>query len=357
MVAADEPTPRDHFARRLTDATSGVFDVAAAYLGLRLGLYRSLADDGPATPAELAARTGTNERLIREWLEQQAATEVLVATPHGAAWRFHLPADHAAILLDPDALDGMAGVILDQVACVAMAPRLVDAYRTGRGIPYADYGLDMGEGQAASTRPVYRTELAGWLAAIPDRDRRLTSGSARVLDIGCGYGWSSVELARALPGARVDGVDLDPRSIAAARGVAVAEGMSDRVTFDERDAATLAGAGYDLVTMFEMLHDLARPVDVLRAAHEALSPGGWVLVADEITSEAFDGPADEGDRRHYGWSVIHCLPASMTVPGSAATGTVIRSSTVRAYASEAGFGSVEILPVDSAAFRIYLLHS
>ena len=162
-------------------------------------------------------------------------------------------------------------------------------------------------------------------------------------------------MAKAHPGVVVDGVDLDPGSIEAARRVAESEGVADRVRFEVRDAATLAGAGYDLATMFEMLHDLARPVEALRAAREALSPDGVVLVADEPVGDAFVGPADEEDRRYYGYSLLHCLPASMTEPGSAATGTVMRPDKVRDYARDAGFASVEVLPVNSVAFRLYLL--
>ena len=351
---------REIFARRLTDATSGAFDVAAAYLGRRLGLYQSLADHGPTTAAELAERTSTNERLVREWLEQQAATEILDATRDDATrdgeagpWRFALPAEHAAVLLDPDAIDGMGGTVRSLVAELAMVPRLVESFRTGRGIPYAEYGPDEADGQAMSTRPIYRTELASWFVALPEVSARLAGG--KVLDVGCGLGWSTVSLARAFPTARVDGVDFDLASIEAAREIAKQEGVSDRVRFEVRDAAELAGAGYDLVTFFEMLHDLARPVDALRAAREALAPGGVVLVADEITADAFAGPADEADRRHYGWSLLLCLPSSMSGPGSAATGAVIRPATVRAYADAAGFASTEILPIESLAFRFYLL--
>ncbi len=358
MISTPAPTQREAFSRRLTDSTNGAFDVAAAYLGLQLGLYRSLADDGPATAAQLAARTGTNDRLIREWLEQQAATEILEATRDGQVgdtWRFSLPDDHAAVLLDPVALDGMGGTIKGQISCFTLLPRLVEAYKSGRGIPFADYGSDMIEGQAASTRPVYSAELATWFAAVPDVATRLAAETARILDIGCGEGWSSVTMARAFPNARVEGVDLDPASIAAATATAEREGVADRVTFEVRDAASLAGAGFDVATMFEMLHDLSHPVEVLRAARASLAPDGVVLVADEITEDAFTGPAGEGDRRHYGWSVLHCLPASMTEPDSAATGTVIRPATVRTYAEAAGFSSVEILPVESVAFRLYLL--
>ena len=354
MSSTIDPGRREVFARRLTDATSGAFDVAAAYLGLRLGLYRSLADHGPTTAAELAERTSTNERLVREWLEQQAATEVLEATRDDAgAWRFALPAEHAVVLLDPDAIDGMGGTVRSLVAELAMVPRLVESFRTGRGIPYAEYGPDEADGQAMSTRPIYRSELSSWFVALPEVSARLAGG--RVLDVGCGLGWSTVSIAKAFPTAQVDGVDFDLASIEAAREIAKQEGVSERVRFEVRDAAELAGAGYDLVTFFEMLHDLARPVEALRAAREALAPGGVVLVADEITADAFAGPADEADRRHYGWSLLLCLPSSMSEPGSAATGAVIRPATVRAYADAAGFASTEILPIESLAFRFYLL--
>jgi 2-polyprenyl-3-methyl-5-hydroxy-6-metoxy-1,4-benzoquinol methylase len=339
----------------MNDSTLGAFDIASTYLGVKLGFYQSLHEHGPASAAELAARTGTNERLVHEWLEQQGATELLVATNHDGGWRFALPTEHAGPLLDPYALDGVASTMLSLVGDLAQLPRLVESFRTGVGIPYADYGPDVAAGQAMGTRPVYRTEIKSWFAAIPDLAGRLADGTARVLEIGCGVGWSSVSIAQAYPGVTVDGVDLDPGSIEAARRVAVAEGVTDRVTFEVRDAATLAGAGYDVATLFELLHDLARPVEVLRAAREALGPGGVVLIADEPAGDAYAGPADEEERRHYGWSVLHCLPASMAEPGSAATGTVIRPDTVRRYAREAGFASVEVLPVDSVAFRLYLL--
>ncbi len=346
---------REAFVQRMNDSTLGVFDIASTYLGVKLGFYRSLANDGPASAAELSERTGTNERLVREWLEQQGATELLVATNDSDEWRFALPAGHADVLLDPDALDGVAGTMLSLVADLVQVPRLVESFRTGVGIPYDDYGPDEAEGQAMGTRPVYRAEIESWFAAVPDLVERLASGNVRVLDIGCGIGWSSVSIAQAYPGVTVDGVDLHAASIEEAQRVAVAEGVTDQVRFEVRDAASLSGAGYDVATMFEMLHDLARPVEALRAAREALGPGGVVLVADEPTEDAYAGSADDQERRHYGYSLLHCLPASMTEPGSAATGTLIRPDIVRRYATEAGFATVEVLPVESVAFRLYLL--
>ena len=345
---------RQEFLQRMNDSTLGAFDIASTYLGVKLGFYRSLADDGPATATELAKRTGTNERLTREWLEQQGATELLLATNDDGEWTFALPPEHADLLLDPDDVEGVASTTLSLTSDLAQVPRLVESFRTGVGIPYADYGPDQAAGQAMGTRPIYRNEIRKWFAAVPDLESRLANG-ARVLDIGCGVGWSSVSMAQAYPGATVLGVDLDPGSIAAAEQVAEAEGVTDRVTFQVRDVATLSGAGYDLATMFEMLHDLARPVEALRVAREALAPGGVVLVADEPVGDAYAGPADDEERRYHGWSLLHCLPASMTEPGSAATGTLIRPDTVRRYGREAGFAEVEELDIADASFRIYLL--
>ncbi len=345
---------REVFLQRMNDSVLGAFDVASTYLGVKLGFYRSLAEHGPATAGELAQRTGTNERLVREWLEQQGATGLLDAS-HDGEWRFALPPGHAALLLDPDEVDGVASTVLSLIGDLAQVPRLVESFRTGVGIPYANYGPDVAEGQAQGTRPIYRNEIKTWFAAVPGLTSRLSDGSARVLDIGCGIGWSSVSIAQAYPGVTVHGVDLDPGSIDAARRVAEDEGVTDQVTFEVRDVATLSGAGYDVATMFEMLHDLAHPVEVLRVAREALAPGGVVLVADEPVGDHYAGPADADERRFHGWSLLHCLPASMAEPDSAATGTLIRPDTVRRYASEAGFTDVEQLPVDSEAFHLYLL--
>ena len=191
---------REELVERMEAATLGTFDIASTYLGVKLGFYRSLADDGPATAAELAARTGTNERLVREWLEQQGATELLAATSRTASGGSRCRPSTPTCCSTRTRVDGVAGTVLSLVADVAQVPRLVESFRTGEGIPYADYGPDEAEGQALGTRPIYRAEIESWLAAVPDLAERLAAGSARVLDIGCGVGWSSVCIARAYPG-------------------------------------------------------------------------------------------------------------------------------------------------------------
>jgi 2-polyprenyl-3-methyl-5-hydroxy-6-metoxy-1,4-benzoquinol methylase len=237
---------------------------------------------------------------------------------------------------------------------------VADAFRTGAGVPYADYGSDVREGIRDGNRPHF-TQLLGtaWLPAVPDVHARLSrSPAAHVADLGCGCGWSSLSIGRAYPLARVDGIDEDPASIARAREQATAEGLDGRVRFLRQDASDAALTGsYDLVTIFEALHDMARPVDALRSARAMLADGGCVIVADERAGEAFSAPAPEDslDRLFYGFSVLHCLPVGRVGEDSAATGTVIRPHTVRAYAAEAGFTRADVLPIEHAFWRFYRL--
>ena len=344
-------TRRDALVSRLFDATLGAFDLFAVYLGDRLGLYRTLASCGPLTSDELAAAAGIAERYAREWLEQQAVTGILEVADD----RFSLPAGHDEALIDEASLAFAAPFARFAAAVARPLPELVSAFRSGDGIPYADYGEDLCGAQASFTRPLFEQLLGSeWLPSVADVDERLLSSPpARVADLACGAGVSSIAIARAYPRVRVDGLDLDPASIALARENLAGSGVEDRVRFLLGDAASPRLSGrYDLVTVFEALHDMSDPVSVLRAARGLLSSGGSVIVADERVADSFSAPGDDVERLYYGFSVLHCLPAGM--PG-AGTGAVMRTETVQAYASEAGFGGVEVLPIDDDFWRFYRL--
>jgi 2-polyprenyl-3-methyl-5-hydroxy-6-metoxy-1,4-benzoquinol methylase len=214
------------------------------------------------------------------------------------------------------------------------------------------------EGRPDANRPRYLRLLGSeWLPAIPHVHARLSSDPpARVADLGVGSGWSSIAMARAYPRIHVDGFDLDAVAIGFAAAHAAEFGVDDRVTFLARDASDHEFAHrYDLVTVFEALHDLSRPVEALRAVRGMLAEGGSLVVADERVPESFQAPGSDFDRYIYGWSVMSCLPASMTDPQSAATGAVMRPDTLRAYARDAGFERVEILPIESFEWRFYRL--
>ena len=354
-------------AERLLGAALGCADLFAVHLGDRLGWYRSLREHGPSTAAELAERTGTDARYAREWLEQQAVTGLLQvdvppqrssAGPEEQAERrrFLLPAAAAEVLTDETSLSYLAPVARMFAAAAVQLPALVEAYRTGGGVSWAQLGADARESQADLNRPWFERALAPALAGVPSLHEQLGRTGARLADVGCGAGWSSIALARAYPEARIDGYDVDAPSLELARANAVQAGADDRVRFSEADAAGLPGGPYDVVFAFECVHDLPRPVEVLAAARRALAPGGCVVVMDEAVAPEFAAPGDELERLMYGYSLLVCLPDGRSDPPSAATGTVMRPSTLTAYAREAGFAEVEVLPVEGfGTWRFYRL--
>jgi len=342
--------------QRVLDAAIGALELFGIHLGSRLGLYDALLG-GAATVAEVAAAAGIAPRYAREWLEQQAVAGVLTVDDVAAdaqARRYTLPEAHVGVVADPVALDHLAPLAGLVVGIAAVLDEVADAYRSGGGVPYARYGADFRRGQGAINRPAFTSALVEeWLPALGPAVERLATGG-RLADLGCGQGWSSIAVARAFPGAEVWGVDSDPASIAEAR--AAAEDHDVTVRFECADAGALAEAGpFDVVTVLEALHDMARPVDVLAAARAALAADGVVLVADEAVAPTFTAPGDDLERMMYGWSITHCLPAAMAEQPSAAIGTVIREGTVRELATGAGFGRVDVLDVDGGFFRLYAL--
>jgi 2-polyprenyl-3-methyl-5-hydroxy-6-metoxy-1,4-benzoquinol methylase len=358
----DEAARRDAFAERLLGAAIGMFDVLSVYLGVRLGLYRALHEGGAATPGDLARRAGCHERYVREWLEQQAVTGFVSVDETGSEAgqrRYALPREHAEVLLDRDSLNYMAPLARLIAGAASPLPALLDVYRNGGGVPFADYGLDVREGQAEMNRPMFLHQLPGeWLPAITDVHARLQQAEppARVADVGCGAAWSAIGIARAYPNARVEGFDLDAASVALARQNVAEAGLADRVDIQLRDAGDSALAGqYDLVIALETVHDMSRPVEALRTMRRLVAPGGCVLIVDERVAETFAAPGDEIERMMYGWSILHCLPAGMADQPSAATGTVLRPATLRAYAQQAGFRDIAVLPIEHLFFRFYRL--
>jgi SAM-dependent methyltransferase len=352
---------RDELVGRLFGSALGAMDLLCVYLGDRLGLYRALADGGASTSAELASAAGVNERYAREWLEQQAMAGILEAQDPGAPdaeRRYAVPAGHDEVLLDADSLNHMAPMAQLVVACALPVHAVLEAFRTGDGVPYADYGADLHEGQARFTKPLFDNLLAtDWLPAVPAIHERLDRDPpASVADLACGLGRSSIAIARGYPRVTVDGIDLDGASIQRAQEALPGSGVEDRVTFHCRDAADPELSGrYDLVTIFEALHDMSYPVDVLRAARGLLAEGGRVLVGDERTAERFAPDAGDVERLYYGFSVLHCLPVGMVGENAAGTGTVMREDTVRRYAGQAGFAGFEVAPIENDFWRFYLL--
>lgn len=354
-------------AEQIVGMLGAATELLTIELGRRFGLYRTLHERGPVTAIAFAEASAVSARYAREWLEQQAAAGYVAieeAGPFRHEPRFLLPGHLVPVLVDethPAHVAPVAGML----AGVALAfPELVADFRTGRGVAFDEYGADLRRSLGALNRPTFTLEVRAWVDALPDRGAALDAGGA-VLDAGCGIGWSTIALANAFPNARIVGLDLDGASIDEARANARDAGVADRVEFllgNAGDAAAvqralgLAGAatsGFDLVTIFEALHDMGRPVDALAEFRALLRPGGALLVADERVADEFHADAEPVERMLYAMSVLHCLPATTAESDAVANGTVLRAPTLRGWAAEAGFGRVDVLDIENPFWRFY----
>lgn len=337
-------------------------ELMTCYLGLEIGAYRALADLGPATPAEVARRAELDERMTLEWLEQQAGAGILRIEDSELApdrQRFELPPEHAEALLDPDSPHWIAPLAVMPIGGIAaVLPRLVAAYKNRTGLPQSAYGEAMRTGQENLNLGVFNHHLDDWITRhLPDIEARLHLPGAAIADVACGSGLSTIKLARLFPLAEVHGIDLDSDRIAVARGHLAETDLGDRVRFSDQDAAESDDGGQHLlVCVFDALHDMPRPVEVLRACRRMLAPGGAVLLMEPSVGERFSTEPAESERFHYAVSVLHCLPIGMSETPTAATGTVMRSATVRAYAREAGLDT-EVIDVGHLFHRLYRLRA
>lgn len=359
VLTGREPSPDGAaFADRIAQALLGWAELNAMYLGDRLGWYRSLAEQGPANAAELAERTATSPRYAREWLEQQAVTGILIAddTRDAARRRFTLPVGAAEALVDEHSLAYTGPLARMAGAVGAQLPALVEAYRTGGGVSWQQFGRDAREAQAAANRPWY-ARLPQVFGQVEHIHAVLNRPDARVADVGVGGGWSAISLALGYPHLRVDGFDVDAPSVALARANARAAGVDDRVHFHLADGDALARyAPFDAVFAFECVHDMSHPVDVLHAMRQAVGDDGVVVIMDEAVGESFGAPGADLDPLMYAYSLFVCLPDGMSDQPSAATGTVMRPGILREYAQAAGFDDIANLPIEGfSVFRFYEL--
>jgi 2-polyprenyl-3-methyl-5-hydroxy-6-metoxy-1,4-benzoquinol methylase len=344
----------DTFQERLFTELNAGLSCLNLQLGYRLGLIQVLAEADPITPVELAQQMGYAERYVREWLECLAAGEYL--DYDSTTGRFSLPPEHAAVLVDPDSPSSAIGVVGWIPSFANILPQLMEAFRTGGGVPYEAYGLDMLTAQGLFNRPMFINDyVSAWIPTMPDIESKLKAGG-QVAEVGCGLGWSVIALAQGFANSQIDAIDPDELSIQEAQSNAEKAGVSDRITFhlSTVEEAPIQGP-YDLITAFECLHDMPYPVQALSRMRELLAPDGVVLIADEAVGDTLEENTNFMGHFLYNFSVLHCLPQAMAFPNAAGTGAVIKSSTVSKYADEAGFKSIAILPIENPQFRFYRL--
>jgi 2-polyprenyl-3-methyl-5-hydroxy-6-metoxy-1,4-benzoquinol methylase len=340
------------FAGLMTNDLGAAMQGALTYIGDRLGIFKALAGAGAVTAAELASRTGLNERYLREWLGAMTAARYI--DYDAASARYSMPPEHALILADENSQFFMGGFMQMIVPEVAMAPKLLESFRTGRGLPQSEYPPEVFEAIERGSAPIYRHSLVRkWLPAMPAVEAKLRAGAA-ALDVGCGSGRAVITLAQAYPKSHFSGYDAHHGSVERARANAAKAGVSERVTFDVVDCTRLPKSRFDLITCFDVIHDSVDPVGLMRSIRGALKPDGSFLMVEMNVSGKVEENVNPLGRLMYSASTLYCMTVSLA-HGGAGIGALMGEERARALAEEAGFTSFVRLPVKDAFSALYEL--
>jgi len=344
----------EKFTDRIMADVNAAMSCLNLYIGHRLNLFKALQLLGNTNAKELAEYSHTNERYTREWLECMAAGAYIDHDPETG--KFSIPPEHVLALTRQDNSNYMAAFLCWIPSLAGVVKPVIEAFKTGEGVPYEAYGEDGLEAIGQGNKPMFINDYVScWIPAMQEMKERLDAG-ARVADIGCGYGWSSISLAKGFPKVKVDGYDNDRASIEQARKNARNEGVNGQLTFHDMAVENIPMNGkYDLITAFECLHDMAYPETALKKMKDMLSEDGAVLISEEAVGDNLEENKNFLGHMMYNFSVLHCLPQSMVFPDSAAIGTVMNPSRLKELAVEAGFSSFKVLPVENDFWRFYQL--
>ena len=335
ITQIDEAKLEAFLGHAATEAGAAL-NVALVTLGDELGLYRAMADGQPVTPAALAARTGTLERYVREWLNTQVASGFL----EHADGAFVLPPEHALVLADETSPYLMTASFQAANAAVAARERIASRFIDGEGLGWHEHHHDMWHGTERAFAIAYRTYLLdAWLPALDGVVAKLEAG-AKVMDIGCGHGASTVLMARAFPNSTFVGVDYHEGSIEIARARAISAGVADRISFAVAGAADYPGSDYDLIAFFDAFHDLGDPLAAARHAASKLAPGGTCMLVEPFAGDSLEENTNPIGRFYYGMSTLVCTPGSLSQPGRAGLGTQAGEAAIAEVLIAGGFGSV-----------------
>jgi SAM-dependent methyltransferase len=328
------------FVGQIANDIGAALGAALVNIGDRLGLYRAMADGQPVSAADLAARTGTRERYVREWLNNQAAGGYV--TYDAATDAYTLPPEHAFVLADERSPLAMAGMFQSAGAVIDGRARVAERFLEGGGIGWHEHDHDLFHGVERAFAANYRAHLvADWLPALDGVVEKLERGG-RVADVGCGHGASTILLAQAFPEATFVGYDYHRESIAAARERAQEAGVADRVRFEVAGADGYPGERYDLVAIFDALHDMGDPVAAARHALAALDEDGTLLVVEPAAGDRIEDNLNPVGRLYYGYSTLLCTPGALSQAGGYSLGTQAGPARLSAVLHEAGFGSVRL---------------
>jgi len=307
-------------------------------IGDKLGLYKAMADSEPVTPAQLAERTGTRERYIREWLCQQAASDYL--DYDAADGTFRLPPEQAVALAVDESPAFIPGAYQLLAAMIKDEPAITERFRSGEGFGWHEHHHDLFEGTERFFRPGYNAHLiAEWIPSLDGVEERLREG-IRVADIGCGHGVSTILMAQAFPDSTFVGSDYHEGSIEAARRAAERAHVSDRVTFEAAGAKDFGGGPFDLVCVFDALHDMGDPVGAARHVRSQLADGGTWLVVEPMAADTVEENLNPVGRVFYAGSTMLCTPASLSQEVGLALGAQAGQQRLTGVLNEGGFSHV-----------------
>jgi 2-polyprenyl-3-methyl-5-hydroxy-6-metoxy-1,4-benzoquinol methylase len=312
-----------------------VFHGAMVVIGDKLGLYKALAAAGPSTSKELADRTETNERYVREWLASQAAGGYV--TYDAGSGRYSLSEEQAFTMANDDSPAFLPGAFQVAVAAVKSETRIEKAFRTGEGVGWHEHDPELFRGTERFFRPGYAANLVStWIPALDDVETKLTEG-ARVADVGCGHGASTILMAKAYPKSTFIGFDYHGASIEYARKAASEAGVSDRVTFEVAKAKDYPGHDYDFVTFFDCLHDMGDPVGASAHVLESLKKDGTWMLVEPFAGDKLEENLNPIGRAFYGASTLLCTPGSLSQEVGLGLGAQAGEAKIREVVTSGGF--------------------
>jgi 2-polyprenyl-3-methyl-5-hydroxy-6-metoxy-1,4-benzoquinol methylase len=328
------------FLEQILDEAGAAMNAALVRIGDALGLYRAMSDAQPVTAATLAHRTDTHERYVREWLNAQAAGGFVAYDPDTD--RYTLPAEHSIVLADEHSPFAQAGLFQAITASIRAEDRMIDAFRTGGGLGWHEHHDGLFHGVERLFGVLYRTSLVEeWIPALDGVEEKLRAG-APVADVGCGHGLATILLAQAFPRSRFEGFDAHAESIEVARRRAEEAGVADRVRFELGTADAYPRRDYDLVTVFDALHDMGDPGGAARHIRSTLAPDGTWMIVEPSAGDRIEENFHPLGRLRYGFSTLVCTPGSLSQDGRAGLGTLAGGARLSEIISGAGFGTVRL---------------
>jgi 2-polyprenyl-3-methyl-5-hydroxy-6-metoxy-1,4-benzoquinol methylase len=347
-----EPKKAAALARQVGVDFGAALTVALAYIGDRLGIFKVMADGAAFTTQDLARRTGFNERYLREWAATMAAAGYIDYSPGEGTFR--MSPEQATVLANEDTTYFTAGAFQYAAACYRQIPKLMNSFQDGGGVPFSDFGAEIVEAIERLFHVGYETWVASqWIPAVPDVHRRLLAG-AQAAEVGCGAGQCLIPVAAAFPNSSFFGYDVDRTSIERARQKAAQAGVADRVTFEQIAAEKVPFSDrFDLIMAFNCIHDMAHPRAALAAIRRMVKPGGALLWSEADVATRLEDNLSPVGRTLYGASTMHCMTVSLA-QGGEGLGSAISEDLAKSLGTEAGFTTLERLPIKNPFHQIFV---